>query len=53
MWNEEKLCGEDNLCPTWLRIWYQVSHLASFKFDIVPYALSHMRHIECTIPGTN
>ena len=34
-------------CPTWLRIWYQVSHLASFKFDIVPYALSHMRHIEC------
>ena len=27
MWNEEKLCGKDNLCPTWLRIWYQVSHV--------------------------
>ena len=26
MWNEEKLCGKDNLCPTRLRIWYQVSY---------------------------
>ena len=36
-------------CPNWLRIWYQVSHLASFEFDIVPYSLSHMRHIECIV----
>ena len=47
MWNEEELCGKDDLCPTWLRNWYQVSHRTAQNFDIVPLWLSHFHHIEC------
>ena len=47
MWNEEELCGKDDLCPTWLRIWYQVSHRTAQNFDIVPLWLSHFHQIKC------
>ena len=51
MCNEEKLCRKDDLCPTWLRIWYQVSHRTAHKFDIVPLWLSHFRQIKCMSPA--
>ena len=47
MWNEEELCGKDDLCPTWLRNWYQVSHMTAQNFDIVPLWLSHFHQIKC------
>ena len=49
MWNEEELCGKYDLCPTWLRIWYQVSHRTAQNFDIVPLWLSHFHQIKCTL----
>ena len=50
MWNEEELCGKDDLCPTWLRNWYQVSHRTAQNFDIVPLWLSHFHQIKCIAP---
>ena len=51
MWNEEKLCGKDNLCPTWLRIWYQVSHvqpriLISSHYDCPTFIILSVIEVE-------
>ena len=34
-------------CPIWLEIWYQLSQLRPWDLDIVPWWLSHARHIAC------
>ena len=44
---KEKLQEGDMWCPTWLRIWYQVSQSQPQQFDIVPRWLSHCPRKAC------
>ena len=46
---KEKLQEGDMWCPTWLRIWYQVSQSQPQQFDIVPRWLSHCPRKACII----